>query len=157
MRWDGKRSLVTGGAGFIGMNLIRELCAANSYVTVMDDFSAAPRSNLSGLPVDIVEKSVMEESSFANLSEIDYVFHLASPSSEILKGERSQEDSLSFKRQRLWSSKPAAERDDDSETHESVRGREAGVRADDGWDRGATADNHVENICGIWSWRGSQG
>src|SRR5436309_1300885 len=90
MRWDGKRALVTGGAGFIGMNLIRELCAANSYVTVMDDFSAAPRSNLSGLPVDIVERSVMEESSFANLPEIDYVFHLASPSSVILYGKEPQ-------------------------------------------------------------------
>ncbi len=84
MRWNGKRALVTGGAGFIGMNLVRELCAANVEVTVMDDFSAAPRTNLSGLPVDIVEGSVMDESSFTKLPDIDYVFHLASPSSVIL-------------------------------------------------------------------------
>src|SRR3989454_6153737 len=90
MRWDGKRTLVTGGAGFIGMNLVRELCTANAQVTVMDDFSEAPRSNLSGLPVDIVERSVMDESSFANLPEIDYVFHLASPSSVILYGKEPQ-------------------------------------------------------------------
>src|SRR5437867_9969770 len=72
------------------MNLVRELCAANSHVTVMDDFSAAPRTNLSGLPVDIVERSVMEESSFAKLPDIDHVFHLASPSSVILYGKEPQ-------------------------------------------------------------------
>jgi len=90
VKWSGKTALVTGGAGFIGMNLVRELCAANSHVTVMDDFSAAPRTNLSGLPVDIVERSVMEESSFAKLPDIDYVFHLASPSSVILYGKEPQ-------------------------------------------------------------------
>jgi len=90
MRWDGKRALVTGGAGFIGMNVVRELCAANAQVTVMDDFSEAPRSNLSGLTVDIVERSVMDESSFAKLPEVDYVFHLASPSSVILYGKEPQ-------------------------------------------------------------------
>lgn len=84
MNWSGKRALVTGGAGFIGLNLVKGLCAANSHVTVLDDFSAAPRSNLSGLPIDIVEGSVMHESSFAKLKDIDYVFHLASPSSVIL-------------------------------------------------------------------------
>src|SRR6266571_1894591 len=72
------------------MNLVRELCAANSHVTVMDDFSAAPRSNLSRLPVDIVDRSVMEESSFAKLPDIDYIFHLASPSSVILYGKEPQ-------------------------------------------------------------------
>jgi len=57
---------------------------------VMDDFSAAPRSNLSRLPVDIVDRSVMEESSFAKLPDIDYIFHLASPSSVILYGKEPQ-------------------------------------------------------------------
>jgi nucleoside-diphosphate-sugar epimerase len=76
--------LVTGGAGFIGMNLVRHLCGAEANVTVLDDFSAAPRSNLSKLPVDIVNGSVMDESSFAKVHDIDYIFHLASPSSVIL-------------------------------------------------------------------------
>lgn len=90
MNWNGKRSLVTGGAGFIGMNLVRELCRANSHVTVLDDFSAAPKSNLAELPVDIIEGSVMDESSFGKLKDIDFVFHLASPSSVILYGKEPQ-------------------------------------------------------------------
>jgi UDP-glucose 4-epimerase len=90
LNWKDKKALVTGGAGFIGLNLVRGLCTSGCQVTVLDDFSAAPRSNLSGLPVQIIEGSVNDESTFKKLPEIDYVFHLASPSSVILYRKEPQ-------------------------------------------------------------------
>ncbi len=45
--------LVTGGAGFIGSNIVHELLARGERVRVMDNFSTGRRSNLSGVLKDI--------------------------------------------------------------------------------------------------------
>ena len=42
------RSLVTGGAGFIGSNLVDALLAGGDEVTVVDDLSTGRRGNLEG-------------------------------------------------------------------------------------------------------------
>ncbi len=44
------RWLVTGGAGFIGSNLVHRLAAEGEDVRVLDDFSTGRRRNLHGLP-----------------------------------------------------------------------------------------------------------
>ena len=47
------RFLVTGGAGFIGSNIVRRLVSEGRNVTVLDNFSTGHRTNLSGIEDDI--------------------------------------------------------------------------------------------------------
>ena len=47
--------LVTGGAGFIGSELTRQLCETGARVTVVDNLVNGKRENLTGLPADQVQ------------------------------------------------------------------------------------------------------
>lgn len=47
-RYAKKRSLVTGGAGFIGSHLVSKLIDADSQVTVFDNNPLLPWPNLTG-------------------------------------------------------------------------------------------------------------
>src|SRR6266581_3953223 len=44
------RTLVTGGAGFIGSHLCRSLQAAKQEITILDNFSSGRAENLLGFP-----------------------------------------------------------------------------------------------------------
>ena len=44
-----KRVLVTGGAGFIGSNLVESLLHAGNYVVCLDNFSTGKKENMSGV------------------------------------------------------------------------------------------------------------
>lgn len=72
------RVLVTGGAGFVGANLVRALLAEGSEVRVLDDLSAGVPQNLHGLPVDVRRGSVTDPAAVRRAARgIDGVVHLA--------------------------------------------------------------------------------
>lgn len=74
------RYLVTGGAGFIGSNIVEELVRRGASVRVADNFSTGRIENLSGL-ADRVELLTgdLAELDFARhaMRDVDYVLHLA--------------------------------------------------------------------------------
>jgi nucleoside-diphosphate-sugar epimerase len=80
-QFDGKNALVTGGAGAIGSQLVRELVSAGASVTVLDDFSSGRMENLRDLSgmVTVIRGSVSsaEPLRAAFSKSPHYVFHLA--------------------------------------------------------------------------------
>lgn len=72
------RILITGGAGFIGSNLVRQALAEGHTVRVIDDLSSGHRENLLGLDVDFREESILDhESLIGSMDDIQAVVHLA--------------------------------------------------------------------------------
>ena len=73
------KTLVTGGAGFIGSNLVRLLLSEGHEVTVLDSFASGYRSNLLGLPIrelvvaDVRDVSMVDRA----MAGAEVVFHLA--------------------------------------------------------------------------------
>jgi nucleoside-diphosphate-sugar epimerase len=55
MNGDARHALVTGGAGFIGSNLVRVLLDGGWSVRVLDNFSTGHRANLDPLDVELIE------------------------------------------------------------------------------------------------------
>jgi UDP-glucose 4-epimerase len=75
----GDRSLVTGGAGFIGSNLVHALVERGDAVRVFDDLSTGRLSNLGDLlgEVDVVEGDLRDPDALARaIRGVGVVFHL---------------------------------------------------------------------------------
>jgi len=73
-------SLVTGGAGFIGSNLVRALLARGDTVRVIDNFSTGKRENLAEVlsQIEIVEGSILDPSALDRAARgTDVIFHQA--------------------------------------------------------------------------------
>ena len=74
-----KKVFVTGGAGFIGSNLVGELVRSGNEVTVLDNFTTGFRKNLDPFPSvriiegDVRDKAVVEDAVSGN----EFIFHLA--------------------------------------------------------------------------------
>ena len=68
---------MTGGAGFIGSNLVRGLLERGDEVRVLDNFSTGNRANLAGLDVEIVEGELRSYERVHNaVRGVEVVFHL---------------------------------------------------------------------------------
>jgi UDP-glucose 4-epimerase len=77
-----KRTIVvTGGAGFIGSEVVRQLIAAGASVVVIDNLVNGKRENLDGLPGDqltLVERDIRDISRVESLlHDAEIVYHLA--------------------------------------------------------------------------------
>jgi nucleoside-diphosphate-sugar epimerase len=71
------RVLVTGGAGFIGSNLVRGLLERGDDVRVLDNFSTGSRGNLEELDVEIVEGELRSYERVHNaVRGTEIVYHL---------------------------------------------------------------------------------
>jgi nucleoside-diphosphate-sugar epimerase len=71
------RALVTGGAGFIGSNLVRGLLERGDEVRVLDNFSTGNRANLDGLGIEIVEGELRSYERVHNaVRGVELVYHL---------------------------------------------------------------------------------
>ena len=66
------RAVVTGGAGFIGSNLVDALVARGDDVTIVDNFATGKRENVNGAAT-LLEHDIREPFSV----DADVVFHLA--------------------------------------------------------------------------------
>lgn len=73
-----RRILVTGGAGFIGANLVRLLLDRGYEVTVLDNLSSGRRDLLHGLPIEFITGDVLDSMTVLGaMANQDGVVHLA--------------------------------------------------------------------------------
>ena len=78
------RYLVTGGAGFIGSNVVDELLRRGHSVVVLDDLSTGNEENLAGVrsAIDLRIGSVIDLATVQSACvDVDYVIHLAARTS----------------------------------------------------------------------------
>ena len=76
-----RRVLVTGGAGFIGSELVRQLAVGASGIIVVDNLTNGKRSNLENVPDDRFELHVVDIRDAVRMDSlmrgVDVVYHLA--------------------------------------------------------------------------------
>ena len=78
------RYLVTGGAGFIGSNMVDELVRRGHSAVVLDDLSAGKEENLAGAKgkIELIRGSIVDlEATHKACHGADYVIHLAARTS----------------------------------------------------------------------------
>ena len=78
------RYLVTGGAGFIGSNIVEALVQQGGFVRVFDNLSTGNLSNLEGMNghIDFIHSDIRDLPLIrAAVKDIDYIFHSAALSS----------------------------------------------------------------------------
>ncbi|MBN1150598.1 NAD-dependent epimerase/dehydratase family protein [candidate division WOR-3 bacterium] len=76
----GSRILITGGAGFVGSNLVKKILLSKCFsITVIDNFLSSEKENLpNDTRIKLIEGSCADDQILENLGdEFDHVFHLA--------------------------------------------------------------------------------
>jgi UDP-glucose 4-epimerase len=87
-------ALVTGGAGFIGSNLVQLLLSHGWQVRVLDNLSTGYAKNLEGLPVSLLKGDVRRyEDVSGAVKGVDVIFHLAASIGNVKSLNNPQEDS----------------------------------------------------------------
>ena len=89
-----KKAIVTGGAGFIGSNLVDKLIEMGVHVTIIDDFSTGKKDNINPAAycweqdIATVEVETLTE----YMKDVDVVFHMAA----LARVQPSIEDPVSY-------------------------------------------------------------
>ncbi|MCX6261526.1 MAG: NAD-dependent epimerase/dehydratase family protein, partial [Bacteroidia bacterium] len=79
---SGRKVLITGGAGFIGSNLVESMLNSGNYVVCFDNFSTGKRENLNGFinnpDFKLIEGDIRNYPDCEkSVRGIDFVFHQA--------------------------------------------------------------------------------
>ncbi|MFH0848843.1 MAG: GDP-mannose 4,6-dehydratase [archaeon] len=73
-----RRVLISGGAGFIGSELTKQLLSSGAAVTVLDNFTSGKEEYLEGLPARMVRGDVCDKKRVAQcMKDQEIVYHLA--------------------------------------------------------------------------------
>lgn len=75
-----RRSLITGGAGFIGSHLVEHLLRRGDEITVIDNFSTGRRGNLehlTGAAMRVIDGTVSDSLGSLDPGEFSEIYHLA--------------------------------------------------------------------------------
>lgn len=80
---DGKRALVTGGAGFIGSHLCERLLSEGYDVLCVDNYYSSTRDNILHLIGNPKFEVLRHDVTFPLFVEVDEIYHLACPASPI--------------------------------------------------------------------------
>ena len=80
---DGKRVLVTGGAGFLGSHLCQRLLDDGNEVLCVDNFFSSARSGLAALMTNPRFELMRHDVSIPLYVEVDEIYNLACPASPI--------------------------------------------------------------------------
>jgi len=75
---NGKRIMVTGGAGFIGFHLCKKLANLTSKLTIYDNLSSGKLENVKHLPkVHFVKADILNLKKLYSQEKADIIYHLA--------------------------------------------------------------------------------
>jgi len=80
---DRKRTLVTGGSGFIGSHLCKRLLSLGYDVLAVDNFCSSDRRNVHELLKDPRFELIRHDVTFPLYVEVDQIYHLACPASPV--------------------------------------------------------------------------
>jgi UDP-glucuronate decarboxylase len=81
--FDGKRTLVTGGAGFIGSFLCEKLLSQGHEVICVDNLFTGSRRNITNLLPNPLFEFIRHDVTFPLYIEVDEIYNLACPASPI--------------------------------------------------------------------------
>ena len=82
-KWDNKRVLVTGGAGFLGSHLCERLVATGDEVLCVDNFFTGRRANVAHLLDNPRFELLRHDVTFPLFVEMDEIYNLACPASPV--------------------------------------------------------------------------